>query len=249
VVANLDTEVVKPPIVFVDPPENGAVFGGSRLLFREAARHFGVNLTDQEDHDWLVGLEAGMLIDHLVDVEKENVNLQFRAIIEGNLRQDLYPDAQIRAINYMARLNPEARQIILGYVDQVNELAIAQRQATRAQEVADIRITEADIFAAILSVHESDGPDAQARQRFNRWLQGFSRTGYTLDTLVDMREDFASGESGVAPTAAARVYYGKIASREALSAMRKTPLSLLGRCALVGANYVVKQKKLSIQNI
>lgn len=44
------------PLVFVDPPEDGRVFGGSHLLFRSAAREFDVIVTDQEDYDWLVGL-------------------------------------------------------------------------------------------------------------------------------------------------------------------------------------------------
>lgn len=45
-----------PFLVFVDPPEDGRAFGGSRLLFRSAAREFDVDVTDQEDYDWLVGL-------------------------------------------------------------------------------------------------------------------------------------------------------------------------------------------------
>lgn len=239
-------EKLIPPVVFVDPPEDGTAFGGSRLLFREAARQFGVHVTTQEDYDWLVELGAGMLIDHLVDVEKEDIGPLFRDIANGNIRQDLNHDIQIRTINYLGRQTPEAMSTILRQVEEVNELAIAQRHATKPKEVVDIRIAEAEIFAAILALDESTEQDEVARRSFNTWLRGFSRTGYLVDTLFDVREDFESGGSGVRPGASALREYAFYATQESLNALKKTPPGLIGKCALAGFNYVMKQKRLSV---
>ena len=229
-----------PPLVFVDPPEDGRAFGGSRLLFRSAAREFDVDVTDQEDYDWLVELGAGMLIDHLVDVEKQDVSPLFRDIIAGNLRTDLAADLQIRAINYMGRKPLEARQQIYQWVQEVNDLAIAQRNATKPAEVIDINIRESEILSSLLSLEHQGMDDEDERLAFNGWLRGWGRTGYLLDTLVDAKADYANGESGVKPTPFVMAHYASVLSAEAAVSLRKTPSRLLGKSALVGLNYVVR---------
>lgn len=232
---------------FPEPPDTGVSFGGSRILFRQAAECFGVELSEHEDYDWLVVMGAAMLIDHLVDVEGLDIKAPFQQITNGSLREDLHPDLQIRAINYMRRQNAEQQAFVFEAVSQVNELSIAQRKATRAKETVDIRLAEADILAQLLSLETADKPDMQARTRLNRWISSWSRTGYLLDSLADIGDDFSSGQSGVYPSVGARLVYATAASRESLTALGRTPPSLIGKCAMIGVNYVIKQRRVDVQ--
>jgi hypothetical protein len=237
---------VGPPTIFVDPEDDGKGFGGTRALFREAARQFDVDLSKQEDYDWLAQFGACMLIDHLVDVEKTDLPLFFNDIISGSIRDDLNPDVQVRAINYMGRLAPEARGRIFSQVAQVNKLVTAQRSASKATEVVDIRIAEADIFTSVVALEETDGMDESARKSFNAWLLGASRAAYLMDTMFDMRKDYENGETSVKPSAVARLQYAHAATREGLFALKRTPAGLIGKSALVAVNYVMKQRRLDV---
>jgi hypothetical protein len=237
---------IGPPTIFVDPEDDGKGFGGTRALFREAARQFNVDLSKQEDYDWLAQFGACMLIDHLVDVEKTDLPFFFKNIMSGNIRDDLNPDVQIRAINYMERLTPEVRGRIFSQVAEVNELVTAQRSASKAKEVVDIRISEADIFTSVVALEETDGIDESARKSFNTWLLGASRAAYLMDTMFDMRQDYENGETSVKPSTVARLQYTHAAVQEGLFALKRTPASLVGKSALVAVNYVMKQRRLDV---
>lgn len=237
---------ITPPLVFLDPPVDGNTFGGTRALFREAARQFDVNLSEQEDYDWLAQFGACMLIDHLVDVEKTDLPLFFKNIMNGRIRNDLNSDVQVRAINYMGRLTPEARERIFTQVAEVNGLVSAQRSASKAAEVVDIRIAEADIFTSVVALEETGELDGDARKSFNAWLVGASRAAYLIDSMFDMREDYENGETSVKPNAAARLHYINAAVHESLSALKRTPAGLVGKSALVAVNYVMKQRRLDV---
>ena len=104
---------VSVPLVYLEPPEIGRTYGGSRALFRSAAQRFGVELSEEEDYEWMVGLEFAKLVDHLVDVEKQDASSSYKDIVSGNLRSDLKTDIQIRTINFMARRSPEERAKLL----------------------------------------------------------------------------------------------------------------------------------------
>lgn len=240
-------EAASPPLVFNEPPVSGRSFGGSRLLFRSAAEEFGVQLTTQEYYDWLVELEAAMLIDHLVDVERKDVPPHFHEIVSGKFRDDLAADIQIRAVNYMGRQPGEYREQIYTWVEEVNDLAVAQQNASKPGDVVDINVREAEILAALLALKFDDTSDEQARQNFNNWLRGWSRTGYLLDVLVDMKSDFESGESGVRPSAFAAAHYATALAGESITSMAKTPPALIGKCALVGMNYVIRGKRRDVR--
>lgn len=215
-------------------------------MFREAAAQFGVELTPQEDYDWLVILGAGMLVDHLVDVEKADIAEPFEEIVSGHIREDLSADIQIRAINYMLRQTEEGRRRIFDRVRQVNELAAAQREAVLASEVVGIRITEADILSSLLSLPTEGVSDSAARSNFNFWLASWSRVGYLLDSLFDAKQDYRNGESGMRPTIRSRLRFALAASKESVTALKRTPPRLLGKCALNGINYVVRQKRVKL---
>jgi hypothetical protein len=232
---------------FPESPDTGVSYGGSRNLFRNAAESFGVDLLDQEDYDWLVVMGAAMLVDHLIDVEGLDINSPFQDIIDGNLREDLHPDLQIRAVNYMRRQNPQQRAVIFDSVALVDELSGAQRKATKPNEVVDIRLAEADVLAQLLSLETGKGSDSHARIKLNKWISSWSRTGYLLDSLADIKTDYSTGQSGVYPSIWARLIYATAASRESIAALSRTPPSLLGKCAMSGVNYVVKQRRVNVQ--
>ncbi len=236
------------PLVYREPPEVGRTYGGSRALFREAARQFGVDLTEQEDYEWMAGLEFAKLVDHLVDVEKQDASTSYKEIISGKLRDDLNSDIQVRTINFMARKSLDERAGILEILDEVNTLVTAQRIATKASEVVDIRFTEAELLTSLFALEERGLTDDAARQTFNKWLDQWHRAGYLVDTLFDMRDDFKNGETSVIPTVGAGLHYAGVASRESFTAVRKTPAALIGKCALEGFRYVILQKSINVQD-
>ena len=233
---------------FPEPPVDGQRYGGTHVLFREAARQFGVKPTEQEDYDWIVILGAAMLVDHLVDVERTDIVAPVRTIVAGTIRQDLNADIQTRTANYVFRQTAAGQQLFFDRIRRVNELAEAQREATAAREVIDIRRTEADIFSAMLSLSILDESDAAARINFNLWLNSWAKVGYLVDSLIDVAKDYKNGESGVPPTLGARLLFAAAVSIESATALRRTPPKLLGTCALYAFKDIFNQKRVKLQN-
>ncbi len=237
-----------------DEPEVADVrHGGSLVLFGEIARSFGVEVTDEDQQHWRSVLGAAMLLDHLLDVEdlsssngaeRRDFVGSFVTLMQGNLRDDLDRTTQVRAANYMARQTPERQQGIYGDVLAVDELTRRQRQTAKAGELVDIRLTEADILSSLLALnHETDTPDASARESFNKWVQSWSRVGYTLDSLIDLKRDYENRESQVRPTVLARAVIARTVVVEGGVALKRTPARAMASCAVNGFRYVIKQDR------
>lgn len=234
--------------LFPEPPLNnhGRNYGGSRALFRAAAQEFGVELEHQEDYDWAVVLGVSMLLDHLVDIEQVDISGPTQEIASGHLRDDLNRDIQVRFANYMHRQDEDGRQAWMDAVSAVDELVENQRSAETIEEVIDIRTEEADILSSFLELETDDRPDASARRDFNRWVNSWSRVGYMLDSLFDIKKDYKNGEVGVRPTLSDRIKLAKAAAKESAVAIKRTPPKLFGKCALNGMRYVVFNMKLPV---
>lgn len=218
-------------------------FSGSRYLFREAAKAYKVRLEEHEDNDWRALLGGAYLVDHLLDVEQIDIMPAINAIVAGELRDDLHTDTQARFANYMRR-QPKDRYVdIMRRLGGVSAMAERQASATTAGEVIKVRLEEAELLAYLLSLPEDQRQDANGRRKFNKWLRGWSRAGYLLDSFIDMRDDYESGASGLEPTVKIRAQIGSTAAKEMARAAVKTPPQLLGKCALVGFRYLVLNKK------
>ncbi len=226
-----------------EPSPQGVQFSGSRYLFRMAAQEFGVNLSEQEDNDWRALLGGAYFVDHLLDIDKDDVQSRVVALASGQLLDSLHENTQIRFREYLLRQAETRYEDIIRRLGQVSSLAHQQASAKSASDVITVRRQEADLLAYLLALPAEDRPDAEAREKFNDWLLGWSRAGYLLDSLVDMGLDYKNSDSGVEPTIRSRVSVGAAAIKETFIAARKTPPRLLGHCALVGFRYLLLNKK------
>lgn len=229
-----------------EPADEGISYGGSRKLFRSVARNMGVELSEQEDYDWLVLMQLCMLLDHLADEEQTDITSALEAIYDGELRRDLNTDAQVRTHNYLHRQPPESREKLLGKAKKVQALLETQRTLQSADELVRQRQQEAIILAEILSLEQVGGSDNQARLKFNTWLKSWASVGYLLDSLLDLGSDYENHESLVRPSFSTRLAIAKPLMREAIVAVRETPVREIGKCALNGFNYLARNRRVTM---
>jgi hypothetical protein len=218
-------------------------FSGSRYLFRSASEAFRVELTEQEDYDWRALLGGAYLVDHLLDIDKTDIMPHINAVISGRAIPTLHRDTQLSFRNYMLRQDKSRYDDIMQRLDGVSQFAQRQAEAKTADEVVEVRIEEADLLAHLLSLPTEARGDAFAREKFNIWLRGWSRCGYLLDTFIDMKFDYENGDSGVRPSTSSRTTVAAATARESLTAIRNTPLILIGKCAVVGVKYSLLNRK------
>jgi len=230
-------------------PSQEIIHAGSRYLFADAAKAFGVHLDSQENDDWRTLLMLGYVIDELVDVDRrQDIGQQLRAVLAGDSFQYGPPELPARFRAYMAAQTDTRQAEILARLDQVSGFVDAQANSTTVDELVAVQAQEAQLFAQVLSLPVEDRPDAAQRNRFNQWLQGFSRVGYLFDTLVDLQQDYEDGSSSVRPTFRAKAAIGRITIKESLAAVRKTPPRLLGKVAVVGLKYQFLGKRPNLSN-
>lgn len=226
---------------------NNPSHGGSRRLLCDAALTFGVELTTQEFDDWRSLLAGAALVDHLLDPLNVggDVALHISQIFDGENLDGMRDDLQDIVRNYIEIQPQDVREGILEGVRQAGELALRQRETWDPSDVVSLRLEEAKILSNLLSLPCTGKEDAPQREIFNNWLIGWSRAGYLLDSLLDLGADFWNGESRVEPTFFAKVILAYATAKESFKALRKTPPRLLGKCAMNGINYAIRDKKLS----
>lgn len=221
----------------------GTSFSGSRYLFNRAAEVFGVELTEQEDNDCRALLGGAYLVDHLLDIDKTDIMPYLSSIIAGHGIPTLHQDTQVRFRNYMLRQSEASYDDIMRRLDGVSLFAHRQTEARTAGEVIDVRLEEADLLTHFLALPTDSRSDSAAREKFNTWLGGWSRTGYLLDTLMDLRLDYRNGDSGLKPSVDAYATIAAATIKESLPAIRNTPMRLIGKCAIVGFKYTLLNMK------
>lgn len=234
------------PVVEVEPlrlVNTGAYktneYSGGCRLFKAVSAGLGVELTPQDIQDWEVLLGASFIIDALMDEGKQDI----RPFIDGIVAGDSVPgvtDEAVAACHKYVEKQPEAkRESILEGLRAIGDFPKLYLEANNADELIDVRLAEADIYAGFLKLDVLDQDDAQAREAFNRWIEIFSRGGYTADALFDLRQDYKDKTHAVEPTFKAHVALAKAATRELIPGFRATPIRALGRTARLAFEYVV----------
>lgn len=217
-------------------------FSGSVRMMSEVAFAFGVNLTTQERKDWQTLGRAAYVIDQYLDAEKD--------FPRPDIAPELFSGKPIPGVplefsqdcrEWLER-QPKERQIqISNYLTRIRLLVEEQTLATTASEVVVIRREESDLLAYILSLRMEDHEDAPARVKFNSWLIAAMRAGYLFDSLLDIKEDYENGASGLRPGLAASSKMAAYLLRETVIAARVSPIRVLGKGALVMMRYEFKK--------
>jgi hypothetical protein len=106
-----------------------------------------------------------------------------------------------------------------------------------------LRNEEAGIYSGLLALPVESRHDAAQRNAFNDWLDHFSRAGYLIDSLVDLKDDYQTGATSVRPSLHSRTVVGRHAASETIVTLRKTPYRAVGQIAMVGFRYQVLNRK------
>lgn len=231
-----------------EPIDEGISYGGSRNLFRQIALSMGVELSPQEDYDWLAIMQMCMLIDHLGDESQTDIASSLFDIASGSLSSDLDMDAQVRTHNYIHRQSPERQKRLFDLATGMDALLQEQRVNTTIERYIDIRKAEAGILVELLSLTDS-AKDHQSRIEFNEWLKSWAHVGYLLDSLIDMNSDYMNGESSVKPSISARFSLLRPLLKESLVALQRTPNRQIGKCALNAVNYLARNKRVQMTSV
>ncbi len=114
-------------------------------------------------------------------------------VLTGNQAQEL-------ALFYRS-LSPERQEAWRTSATGLQKYAEQKASAPSIDMLIDATLEEAEtVFANAFKLDAVGRNDKMARERFNRWLIHFARTGYAIDASLDMPQDFASGIIRVEPT-------------------------------------------------
>lgn len=219
-------------------------FSGSNRLFSEVATVFGVEVEPQERKDWQTLGRAAYIIDQYLDVERDDVMPDIAPrLFSGQPIPGVPEELSRDCRQFLERQSPARQAEIQELLVQVKLLVDAQAVAELPADVIRIRQQEAELLANLLSLPVDGRHDAQQRHRLNAWLIAFCRTGYMLDSFLDLNEDYSSGASRVPPNFHARRVLAGATLKEARSARHTMSLKLLGKCAMVAVRYELRNKK------
>ncbi len=216
---------------------------GSARLFRAVGESFGVDIGDRERQDWRVLLGALYVADHLIDDRRESELSPLVKLLEGDGLPGIDTEFQEACWDFMANQTPERRQEIYKNFGQMAEFASQLRATESIHELIRIRLQDAGVFADLLSLPTTDTIDPTERDDFNDWLLSFSRTGYLVNSLHDLGDDYQTGETSVKPTPKARLVLARSALRETIIGINKTPLRTIGSLTMVAFRYEVLGRK------
>lgn len=218
-------------------------FSGTNRLLAEVAQEFGVILNGYERKDWQTLGRAAYIIDQHLDAEKNGLSDIAPRLFSGEAVPGIPQEFTNDCRQLLERQNAARQMHIWHQLERVKPLVDAQASAVSATEVVKIRLDEADLLADMLSLPTDGRPDKTERQKFNAWLSAFCRTGYLVDSIKDLEEDFESGASGVRPSFQAKRILGSAALREVAAATRIMTARQLGKCAMVAIRYELKKQK------
>ncbi len=205
-------------------------------LFVHVADRLGVDVSLADKQSWrsMLGITRGL--DDLVDdAGVTDLRPHMEALMRGEAVGNI---TALEAKNFKAsiELQTEDRQAYLLGNDGVIKLAdyaVLRSQAKRVAELIAINKSEAEWFATLLEIKTKDQTDDLNRQIFNEWLKSYFVSGYLFDTVTDMGEDFENDNILVLPTFCNRFKVAKVALREIIRGVRRTPTQSLGRVAYV----------------
>ncbi|GEM_PF-1727319 len=217
-------------------------FSGSVRMMSEVADSFGVNLTAQERKDWQTLGRAAYVIDQYLDAEKDTPMPDIAPELFSGRPIPGVPEEFSEDCKQWVERQTEARQAQINrHLAEIRILVEAQAAATTTSGVIAVRRKESDLLADILSLRPEGREDARARMKFNSWLTVAMRAGYLLDSLLDIKEDYESGASGLKPGLAASCKMASYLLRETVVAAKVSPKALLGKGAMVMMRYEFKK--------
>jgi hypothetical protein len=216
-------------------------FSGSVRMMREVAELFGASVTTQELRDWQTLGRTSYVIDQYFDVVKDDPTADiavehFSQLSIPGIPQQLIQDC----VDWLERQTPERQVTLVDYIAFVRKMVEAQAAATTVPEVVEVRHQEADVLADILSLNPAGAADAEARDKFNSWMPLAMRAGYLLDSLLDIKEDYENGSSGVEPGIKASAKMATYLLKDTVEVTRVSPRAL-SKGAMVMVRYQLKK--------
>lgn len=220
-----------------------AEFSGSRQLFTQVAEAFGVQLEEAEVVGWSDMLHLAYAIDEKIDVEHGSASGFIFDLLSDKYETGPMQRTQARFQDYMEHQSETRYQTIIERLGGISLLAKQQSEADTVEKVVNVRLAEADLFSYLLLLPTENMPDKIPREKFNKWLGSFSRAGYIVDSLIDIKEDYEGGSTNLRPSIATRIGLAKSAAKEAFGGLRKTPPRVLGKTLLVALKYEFQSRK------
>ena len=203
-------------------------------VFENLAKGFKVPIEEEHTRYWRSMLTVGRVIDSLVDthhpdsIEKEATELVSGRPVEGITELEALEFSEI-----YHSVSDDRKAAIRQGLD-INDYAIAMRQADTFEQFYTLRVEEAEIFGNVMRL---DNPHQQTPiQNFNGWLPKFARAGYLVDSFGDFSIDYKDGVIGLEPNLPRRLKLGKRALSEVFSAGSELPPRTIGFLALASVS-------------
>jgi len=206
-------------------------------LMTSVAGEMDVEVTGTDITHWVMNFGMMRAIDELVDnhgitdvTEPLHLVISGRAI-EGVTSQEASVFAEL-----VAGYGEEQKEDVLeGYLT-LPSFADKRLSAVSVSELMGVNIAESASFARILKIDPKLEPNIfsqlAARNRFNRWVEQFSRAGYLADSCFDLRKDYLAGNVAIPPSLGTRSVMFSRAVAEVIRATRGTPIRTMGTLAL-----------------
>ncbi len=186
------------------------------------ATEFGVHTTEYDKNYWdtvatVTSAFYDMLdIDHITDLlpylDKASKG-QSVPYLSTN-------DAEKFAAVY-STLTPE-RKMRFRRACKLSDFAVRRSQTTTPESYIECILDESHLYSDLAKIDER-GKDSLERQRFNNWLPSFIRSGYMLDTLIDIRSDFKNGLTGVRPSLRSYAVISRATYNETVACISQAP--------------------------
>lgn len=211
---------------------------GWRLL-AQVADTMGVDLSEQEIEHWRTTFGITRALDDMIDEEGcKDIEPALTLLLNGE------PVGQVtekEALDFQASMatHPEAeKEHLKEEMKKIAAFANDKTQATSLKELLRLTRTEMEWYTALFELKESGAENTNNRRQFNSWLYDFMSSGYMLDSLVDMEDDFRNGNISVEPSLRRKKVLAVVALKEVARSASKTPLRHLGGVAYIGYRYL-----------
>jgi hypothetical protein len=174
-------------------------------ILQIAARSMNVNVGEEEVRFWQVASKTAAALDTLVDEQGwRDVSPIFETVISDNpqgIEGVITVQEAQELADFYGRLSPERQDAWYAAATSLPLYADYKAEAPSIEELIRVTLGEADdVFSQAFQLDTSGKVDEIPREKFNRWLTHFARTGYAIDAAFDMPRDFKTGVIRVKPT-------------------------------------------------
>lgn len=202
-----------------------------------AARTMDAAPTETEVATWSSWLRVASLIDRALDEGYGDFDSLTTSIINGECHPRLTKDITRNCRAYLDNLSTLDLDTTLSKLAGLKDTTAEYAQTTSVRRLIELRLDEANYYSSFFMLPLRH-PNDSSRVHFNHWVQGFNRTGYLVDSVVDLEQDYAHGEISVRPTIFTRATIGQAALREAVQALRLTPPLVIAEAGRVALRHI-----------